>query len=237
MELIEDNFEFKIPKSNIGKLSLYTNMNNNQIIDLLNNFFKIFNIIYVFENQYKESNKNIKINCITHFIGKIRGPCILLFDVEIEICNTINKESSIHLINKCDKSYFYVLKDLYGLLNKYMNNSISFNDFNNIFTFSTNKIKDSDIIQSLNVCHNTMSCDIMLSLTILLSLAHQAPDSCLDEIDNLFKLLSTHISRQNENLISQYIVVILSILSNHNNSTNKLLFYFDIRLFIRLLAQ
>lgn len=208
-------------KLNTQKIILCSTLNNNEILYILNNFFKVFNIIFFNEN-------NRKINCIKHFVGKKTGPVIILFDIELHDESKDNYISSIHLINKLDKSFSYSLQELYNLLKKYIRNTITFNDFDNIFTFSSNKIKDSDIIQSLNICHNMMAVDTIFSLKILLLLAHQAPEFCLDEIDTLFKLLSKHMLKSNKTLISEYVIVILSILSSNSKSIKRFLPYLDI---------
>ena len=77
-----------------------------------------------------------------------------------------------------------------------------------------------------------MAVDTIFSLKILLLLSYQSPEDCFDEIDNLFKLLSKHITNFNETLISQYIIFILSILSNNSKFTKILIFYFRLILAI-----
>ena len=212
--------DINIKPINSKKLVLYSTLNNNEIIRILNNFFRIFNIIYIYEN-------NTKINCITHFIGKITGPSVILFDIELQNESLEDYVSSIYLINNNELQNYY-LKELYDLLKKYLNNNITFNDFNNIFTFSSNNLKDYDIIQSLNICRNMINVDTLCSLKMLLLLAYQSPESCLGEIDNLFKLLSNNIIYGYNKLIPQYIIVILSILSNNRKSINKIIFYLPI---------
>jgi hypothetical protein len=220
MEYIK-NYRTNIKEENNHKLILYSNMNNNEMMKALNNFFKVFTITYTYEG-------NKTINCVTYFVGKITGPSILLFDIQLQHESKDDYILSIHLINKSKESQNYSLKELYDLLNKYLNNSMIINDFNSIFTFSSNKIRDCDIVQSLVICHNMMAVDTIFSLKILLLLSNQSPESCLDEIHNLFKLLSKNIMNNYETLIPQYIVLILSILSNNRKYTKKILFYLPI---------